>query len=416
MFLNQRFQFNHRLGNRYWIFLWNALFVSIIAAAVVLVPANDRAQSATSEHGVRNFIFMIGDGMGFEQLASGRLVKGERLVMDCMPIRHRAETASASHSVTDSAAGATALATGVRTTNRFIGLAPDGEKLTSILTLSQRVGKATGVVVTDMLYGATPGAFIAHAQDRDDHDVILEQAIFHTQPDVMLGGGVSVFNQIRAWQRLDETDYGLITTRDELLAWNTDSDSKLLGLFANSTMAYEVDRTPREPHISEMTRVALDILSREENGFFLLIEGSRIDHAGHANDLRRSVHEVIAFDEAIRVALQFASERDDTVIIITADHETGGLTSSGSDPAALLVKKGIDEGQKAIEDALEHDPDADLPSLLAEQTYFYTTTGHTSAAVPVFAYGPGSERFLDIVNTADIGRVAIDLLGVQEAE
>lgn len=389
---------------------------------------------------VKNFIYLIGDGMSFEQLNATRIVKDAPLVMDGIPIQHQAYNASLDNAVTDSAAAGTALATGYRTNNGMVAMGPDGENLTSVLRLAKAAGKATGVVVTDILYGATPGTFIANAPSRNDHSVILEQAIFDTQPDVLLGGGMNVFTQIRAGDRLHETPYSLVRTRDELLAWDVTSDANLLGVFAPTTMTYEVDRPSSEPHIVEMVQVALDVLSQDENGFFLMIEGSRIDHAGHANDLRRMVYETLAFDEAIEVALAFAADRDDTVVIVTADHETGGLTPGTGEPAPGVISKGVAAVRTEISEAYKDDPNANIVDLFAKyagitdltgaytyqgsfadllenileaRAFYYTTGSHTAAPVPILAFGPGSERFLQVEHITDIGRTAIELLGLE---
>lgn len=387
---------------------------------------------------VKNFIYMIGDGMSFEQLAAARIVKGAPLVMDGLPVQHQAANASSDSAITDSAAGATAHATGYRTNNGMVSMLPDGTTVTSILNKAKAAGKVTGVVVTDVLYGATPGAFIANVPRRQDQADILEQAIFSTQPDVMLGGGMAIFNQIKAAERLPATSYQLVNTRDELLAWNTASDAKLLGIFASTTMTYELDRKPNEPHIGEMTQVALDILAQSENGFFLMIEGSRIDHGGHANDLPRTVQEVLAFDQAVAVALAFASQRDDTIVLVTADHETGGLTPGAGIPAPRVIAQGVEAVRNQITGALQKDPATDIgvlfeqyaditdvgshthqgnlaglvQKILADRAFYYTKTDHTGVNVPVLAYGPGAERFSQTSHIADVGQLAMVLLGL----
>lgn len=389
---------------------------------------------------VKNLIYMIGDGMSFAQLESARAVKGAPLVMDTLPVQRRAFTASASDAVTDSAAGGTAHATGFRTNNRMVGLAPDGTELLSILRLAQMAGKATGVVVTDVLYGATPGAFVANVQDRSEYSAILEQAIFRTQPDVLLGGGLAVFNQIGGPARLAETPYQLVRTRDELLAWQPAPGAKLLGLFASDALNYEVDKPAGEPRLVEMVAKALEILSQHEAGFFLMIEGSRIDHAGHANDLRRSVYETLAFDEALAIVLEFAASSGDTLVVVSADHETGGLTPGKGTPSAAVIRDGAASVAAKIRSAVLADPNADVVELFAtyagitdltsvahrgslndlliavlnDHSFYYTTNDHTATPVPLLAYGPGAERFGEAEHIADAGRLAIELFGVAQ--
>lgn len=387
----------------------------------------------------KNIIYMIGDGMGHVQLEAARVVKGAPLTMDQFPVRHRATNASLDNSVTDSAAAGTAHATGYRTNNGMVAITPDGQELTSALRLAKAAGKATGVVVTDVVYGATPGSYLANVHNRSEQNAILEQALFRTEPDVLLGGGLGVFNAIGGRERLAGTPYDLVTTRDELLAWKPEADRKLLGLFASSTMTYEVDRPTREPHIVEMVEVALEILSQSDTGFFLMIEGSRIDHAGHANDLVRGVHETLAFDQAVEVALNFAKERGDTLVVVTADHETGGLTPPSKAPAPTVISQGVSTIAGQIRMALNEDPTADVTELfhryagvtdltsrvqagslddliraiLADRSFTYTTTNHTAAPVPVLAFGPSAELFAEVEHIADMGRIAVQFLSGQ---
>lgn len=419
-------------------------YYGILSAFLILfVLASSALVGADSQPTVKNLIYMIGDGMSVQQLESARIVKGGPLVIDSMPVHHQARNASASHWVTDSAAAGTAHATGHRTANGMVGMTVDGRELTSILRLAKEAGKATGVVVTDVVYGATPGAYLANVHNRSEQPAILEQALFRTQPDVLLGGGLAVFNQIGGLERLSETPYRLVRTRDELLSWDVSrvqQGDRLLGLFASGTMTYEVDRKDNEPHISEMVEVALNILSRSEDGFFLMIEGSRIDHAGHANDLRRSVYETLAFDEAVAVVLEFAAGRDDTLVIVTADHETGGLTPGGGTPSPKVISQGAASVASQLKTAIVADPDADLAQLFATEagiteltsiasqgtltdllntiltkhSFYYTTGDHTDTPVPVRAFGPGAERFAEVEHIADMGQLAIELLGVQE--
>lgn len=379
--------------------------------------------------------------MGLVQVNAACVVNGAPLAMDTMPIQHQVNTASLSHAVTDSAAAGTSLATGYRTNNGMVAMSPSGERLTSILKLAQAAGKGVGVVVTDEVFGATPGAFLANVPNRSDYTDILEQAIFETKPDVLLGGGANLFVQIQGEERLEPTECKLVRTRQQLLAWDTAIPIRLVGLFAPTTMTYEVERTLLEPSIAEMTQVALDVLSQNEKGFFLMIEGSRIDHAGHANDLRRNVNETLAFDQAVAVALAFAEERNDTVVIVTADHETGGLTiGTGPSFSPKVMNEGVSSIAKKIADAIMATPEADLKLLfeehagiteltesvvhqgtlleliteiLKEYSFYFTTGGHTAASVPLRVFGPGSERFKDAEHISDIGRTAIELMGLQ---
>jgi len=411
------------------------------------VPVWEQASEASKPEPVKNIILFIGDGMGFAHLKAARLVKGAPLNMDFMPVQSQAQNASLNSAVTDSAAAATALATGYRTNNGMIAMLPDGRRPVSSLRLAKEKGKKTGVVVTDSIYGATPGSFLANVDDRNKYAAILEQALFETQPDILFGGGMTVFNQIKGADRLKDTDYTLVTDRDQLLSWHAEQvpsmeDGRLLGLFAASSMSYEIDRNSRlEPHIAEMTQVAIDVLKEGDEGFFLMIEGSRIDNASHNNDLRRMVHDLLAFDEAVAVALSFAAGRDDALIVITADHETGGLIP-GDNPVAQVISRGSDAVAQDIINAIKQDPEADILSLfsayagitelkpavfqgdlsgfikylLQGYSFYYTSGSHSDAPVPVFAQGPGANKLAEAEHIVDIGRLLIEILTVDDVE
>lgn len=407
------------------------VWLLVFAIAIVLQPA-----AAQSNSEIRNIIYMIGDGMGPLQLATARLAKGAPLVMDGMPVQSRVRNASLNSAVTDSAAAGTAHATGFRTNNGVIAQTPDGQPLDSVVRIAKRNGMATGVVTTDAIHGATPGTYLANTKSRDDKNNILLQAIFSTQPDVLLGGGLTVFNQTKAGDRLNETNYHLVQNRDQLLAWDPKSTDDLLGLFAGSTMSYEVDRPATEPNLAEMVRVALQTLANRDGGFFLMVEGARIDSAGHANDLRRSVYETLAFDDAIAVALAFAGQRTDTLVVVTADHETGGLTQGASSPSVAVLREGPEAIRTKISNALSQTPEADLAVLLQQYagitdlqpgvfqgnlagfieyllkqgSYYYTTTGHSDTPIPVLAQGPGAEMFLQAEHIADMGQDIVEIV------
>jgi alkaline phosphatase len=378
---------------------------------------------------VRNIILLIGDGMSTNQLESARIVKGAPLIVDALPVRHRAFNASADNAVTDSAAAATALATGERTNNGMIAVSPEGRNLRTVLQVAKDVGKRTGVVTTDAIHGATPGAFLANTASRSSSTIITEQAVFVSQPDVLLGGGMTAFNEIGALERLGSTDYTFVQTREQLLAWQPDG-KPLLGLFATGAFAFAVERRATEPHLAEMVQVALNALANDDAGFFLMVESARIDSAGHSNLIRQSVYETLAFEEAIQVALEFAEKNPDTLVIITADHETGGLMAV-PDASPQVMSKGVDVVTREIVTALNANPQADLRSLFAQyagishvesqaiqgtvsefvsgvlstRSFYYTTGGHTDLPVHVFAQGPEAEQLLSVNHLTDIGKL-----------
>ena len=247
-------------------------------------------------------ILFIGDGMGFRHVEAGSLYAygGVGLSnMETMPYQGRITTASVS-GVTDSAAAATTMATGQKTMNGYLGMDRNAQQLQNIRELASSRGFSTGVVTTDSLTGATPAAFMAHVDSRGESEEIAAQ-IALDPPDVLLGGGKPVMEAALTAHNAD-----FLYTQTDLLAWQYDGDP-VVGLFGTATLPYVADGAVDVPTLAEMTTLAIDHLSNDANGFFLVVEGARIDHASHANDDLRVHPETAAFDEAIGVALAWAS-------------------------------------------------------------------------------------------------------------
>lgn len=265
-------------------------------------------------------ILMIGDGMGFEHVKGGGIYKNGAagsLAMETMPYQGRVRTASLT-GTTDSAAAGTAMACGEKTWNGRLGLDKEGFAAPNLTEAALSRGMATGVVTRDKLYGATPSAFLVHLEDRYE-DEAISTAITEVLPTVLLGGGFTVMSPL-----IDPTAVTLVTTRDELLAAPSE-DKPLVGLFAAREMPFVVEDPLLTPSLVEMTTTALDRLDDDPEGFFLMVEGARIDHASHSN-LSSNVHpETAAFDDAIAAVLAFAALHDNVTVLVTADHECGGL-------------------------------------------------------------------------------------------
>lgn len=268
-------------------------------------------------------IVMVADGTGVASLTVARQVKGEALALDraCYGL---IGTRSADHSVTDSAAAATALACGVRTNNGRVGQAPDGTPMRSIAERAQAEGKAVGIVTTDAITGATPAGFSAHVAHRSQTQPILAQQIA-SGFDLFLGGGRQALTEPLR-ERLLAEGYALVEDAEALRA----AEGKTFGLFAPGVMTAMVERRGgapcSEPTLPEMTAKALELLDANPNGFFLLIEGAQVDKGNHAHDLPWATYELLAFDEAVALVLDWAARHPGTTVVITADHETGGLT------------------------------------------------------------------------------------------
>jgi alkaline phosphatase len=342
---------------------------------------------------VKNLVIMIGDGMGIEQITAARVAFGGhegRLNLDEIRYTGFAITHSANNLVTDSAAAGTALATGVKTNNGRIAIDPDGKPLKSILVLAQSMGMKTGLVSTARLTDATPASFGANSFNRQNEDEIAMDLI-NNNINLLFGGGLDKFGadlftrkpkKNSLINKAIEQGYTFIDTREKLNNLDYIPD-KILGLFNFGNMNYINERFDYEPTLPEMTKKALDLL-QNNNGFFLMIEGGRIDDASHQNAPDKTINETIAFDRAVGVVLDYARKEGSTLLIITADHQTGGFALNG----------GSMNGQK-----LE---------------IGWTTGGHTGTMVPVYAYGPGAENFLGTHHLTEISRLMADLLGINE--
>ena len=326
--------------------------------------------AAAAPAGKRAVILFIGDGMGPRHIEATRRVGGE-LAMTALPGHARVVTASLS-GTTDSAAAATTLASGVATSNGAVGVDQDGAAVETLVERAKRRGLATGVVTTATLSHATPGGFSAHRTSRGDEiDIAADQALL-VAPDVLLGGGAAYY-RARGEAGSQRDDGGLIeplraagyqVVEDARgLAAADAPDGRLLGLFADSHMAFTLDRTAdtSEPTLAEMALRAAEILDRDPDGFFLVIEGARIDMASHAGDLPRAIGETRALDDAIAAVAGWAAGRDDVTVLVTADHECGGLWLAPAAPGDAI-------------------PD-----------HAWKWSRHTSAPVDLFAAGPGSQ-------------------------
>jgi alkaline phosphatase len=377
------------------IFLWKP---GIILGVILLLFVNSvintaypariqKSVSAAPMYGTRRrVILMIGDGMGATQRLAGQWSKvglTGSLAMDSLPVSGWVQTANGIGGVTDSAAAATAMATGVRTLNGYLGLDQTGASLKTILDLAQERGLLTGLVVTSQITNATPAAFAAHINDRYLLEEIASQMLAHNV-DMLLGGGegdwlpntVLDCNAGGYGKRTDGRNLVIeaITAGYEygctpaVFYGLTPGYHRFIGLFDFEKMGW-----PYDPTLADMTATALDSLATDPEGFFLMVEGSQIDTAASANDGVKMIDDVRTFDDAVQVALDFATANPDTLLIVVADHETGGLS---------LYQAGTcnsgDDGPFSI---------------LAAGTFctHFATTAHTSADVPLTAMGPGSE-------------------------
>jgi alkaline phosphatase len=363
------------------------VFVFVAAAAVVLsgcASLSTGGGALTSEDSPRNVILMIGDGMGVAHVTAAKVELGE-LNMERFSDGGICTTFPVGELVTDSAAGGTALATGHKTVNGSVSVSPDGRPMETVLERAEQSGMATGIVTACSVTHATPAVFMAHVDDRGKDFEIAEQ-IASTDVDVLFGGGRSYFlpkSDPRGARRdgrnlldgMRERMTVVLSARDfrEL-----PGEGDAAGLFADEQPA---PASWRNPPLPELAAKALEILSAEESGFFLMIEGSQIDWAGHENDQKWLMEEMRDFEETVGIVMDFAEADGRTLVVLTADHETGAY--------AVL--------------------DGSLEKRVVSQ-HVFGSEHHSASMVPVLSYGPSSGLFGGITDNTDIGRMLMELV------
>jgi alkaline phosphatase len=395
----------------------------------------------------RNVILLIGDGMGqahrfaAQLLAAGR---NGRLAMDRLPYLGQMGTTSADAMsfVTDSAAAATAIATGAKTFNGSVSIDQNGRELTTILELARASGRSVGLVSTCQITDATPAAFAAHVPHRADQSEVARQYIDRNRVDVILGGGaahwypwgatlppaltadascrgIGADGDLVALAR--ETGYEFVADATGLRASLDQRRRKpggpLLGLFAAQeffVQSAEGFGAVYDPPVAlaDLTSAAIEILDQNPRGFFLMVEESAIDRMAHRNNAPLMLKGVLELDRAVQVALAFADRAPDTLVVVTADHECGGLAVAGSQdqPYPYEPGGGLLDTMLAGEDGPFPVADADYGFVVG-----WATTGHTAAPVPITASGPGAERLAGEIENTDLFPAmteAMDLAGV----
>lgn len=325
----------------------------------------------------KNVILMIGDGMGVSEVFAGITANGGHLFLDNFKHVGFSKTQSSDKYITDSAAGGTALSTGQKTYNGAIGVNSDKVAIKTILEMAEENNMATGLVSTSAITHATPASFIAHQGSRGSYEDIAADFL-KTDIDVFIGGGYKHFTQ-RADKRdltkeLKAKGYQVLRNMDEIAQVKS---GKLAGLTADE---HNEVYPKRKMDLPVSTTTAINILDNNKNGFFMMVEGSQIDWGGHANNTIYIVNEMLDFDRAVGKALEFASKDGETLIIVTADHETGGMALTDGNFTTGKVKGA------------------------------FTSGDHTAVMVPIFAYGPGAENFTGIMENTDIPKNIMKLL------
>ncbi len=342
----------------------------------------------------KNVILLIGDGMGPNQIKAGNLYKRDALYLESFPYQTMVETRSASDAITDSAAAATALATGTRTTNGVIGKTQELTDLTTIIDIASSMGKRTGVIATEELSGATPMGFASHAESRNFKKDLLQVAA--TSSNVNLFASYTM--QFAHQDIFEDAGYTKVTDVDGI---SDCTSEKVFGTYLIKASAYNGSAEAASVSFDRLVYESLEYLSKDEDGFFLMAEGSHIDHGGHDNDLKYMIDELLAFDNAVYAATAWAEEHGDTVVIVTADHETGGLQL-----AEGVTEDNIHEAYKTK----------------GESPYYsWTTTGHTATDVYCFINGAdiAFENYSSFndksrIKNTDVFRIMCHLIGATD--
>lgn len=423
------------------------LITGIVLAGLSLGAVNaakpDHAERNNKK--VENIIFMIPDGFSANYASNYRVYKGEEAVWD-EHLKGMFTTYSADSAITDSAAAGTAMATGVKTNNGVIGLDTDGNELQTILETSKENGKSSGLVATSTITHATPASFASHVESRNNETEIAGQLLAN-EVDVILGGGKNNFlpasqggnqEEVNLIEHAKDNGYQFVETQSDLLN-NKDialqKGEKLLGLFADDALAPELHRAEtEEPSLAEMTGAAIDILNENKKGFFLVVEGSQIDWAGHANDAGYAMTEIQAFEKAVEEAINFAEEDGQTLVVVAGDHDTGGMTTGSNDSMDLnagtlsditatgdFMAAALNTDRSNVSDVVETYTgfeltneeiqaiqDADnaalaINTVISDRANIgWTSTNHTGADIPVYAYGPQADKFSGFLDNTDL--------------
>ncbi|MGE7114850.1 alkaline phosphatase [Lysinibacillus sp. NPDC047702] len=449
-----------------WL-LASALTLSTVSIATPQVQAEEVKKPT-------NVIMLVMDGSSNNAITLSRWYKGESLAIDEI-LTGAMRTYSAESAITDSAPAATALATGHKSNDKFIGVLPSVvnspgleqvakedafRPVANVLEGAKQQGKATGLISTSEIQHATPAGFSAHVNNRSQYGDIAEQQVYQNI-DVVLGGGLESLSPGATKNArkdgedllnvLKEKNYALVKTRDELL---NSQASKIWGSFAPSALAYDFDRAKTrasEPTLAEMTEKAINTLKKDEDGFFLFVEGSKVDWAAHANDTIGIISDILSFDDAVKEAIDFAKEDGNTLVVAVTDHGNSGITmgniNTTSTYSSIPVSAYIDPLKKAtmtIEGALGQlkedqsnlaevaalygldnlteeelttlksakDLGSEMVKMLANRANIgYTTGGHTGEDVFLYSFGPS--KITGLVENTDLAHAMAKFMGFE---
>lgn len=346
-----------------------------VMLAMLTMPAFCREKAPKSEK-VNNVILIIGDGMGLSHAASYMIdLNYAPVCFDRAQFCGIVKTYSNNNRATDSAAAATALATGHKTDNGRLGTLPDGSAPVNMGELAKGKGLGVGIVVTSYVLDATLGGFYAHVDDRKDRAGIISD-LFEFRPDVLVGGGKKYFTEEKyvkedMTKKAVELGFSYVETPEDFYKTTA---TPILGLFSDDIYPMAIDRD--SDFLKDAMEHTLSILETNKKGFFAMIEGSKIDYAAHSNNAEELTFEMEEFDKAVNAAFDYADTHKGTLVIVTADHETGGLTLVPGD-------RDYTKGDTGVETR-------------------WSTTGHSASPVPVYSYGASAWKFSGVMDNTDI--------------
>ncbi|SNS72893.1 alkaline phosphatase [Bacillus sp. OK838] len=434
-------------------------FGSLSWSAADRVSAKDKQKK---EPEIKNVIFLIGDGMGVSYTSAYRYLKdnpgtkvAEKTEFDKYLVgQQMTYPEDAAQNITDSASAATAMSSGVKTYNAAIAVDNDKSEVKTVLEAAKEKGKATGLVATSEITHATPASFGAHDENRKNMNSIADDYYNDLikgkhKIDVLLGGGKSNFVRpdVNLAKAFEKDGYSYVTDKNQMLK---DKNEQVLGLFASEGLPKMIDRPSETPSLSDMTSSAIQRLNKDKDGFFLMVEGSQVDWAGHDNDIVGAMSEMEDFEKAYKAAIEFAKKDKHTLVVATADHSTGGFSIGAKgiynwygepikaakrtpDFMADAIVKGADVEKtlkqyinqnelkltndeiKTVTEAAKSknvtNVDNAIEAIFDNRTNTaWTTGGHTGEDVPVYAYGPYKERFAGQVDNTDQAKIIFDLL------
>lgn len=329
---------------------------------------------------VKNVILMIGDGMSLMHVYSAWAANRGKLYLENAPFTGLSKTYCLNKMITDSGAGGTALASGKKTNYHSVGVDGNGNPAKSLIEYAKDKDMSSGVAVTCRLWDATPGDFCCHIVDRDNEDAVMADYV-NTKADVVIGAGWSkMINRPDGRNLFEELQAKGYQTPRSLAELDMINSGKVFCVTDSFDTKLPAERGDYLAHASLK---AIDIMNKNPNGFFLMIEGSQLDDYGHFNDLDLLMQEVHDFDRTVGAIFDWAAKDGETLVIVTADHETGGLT---------LVDGDLDEGKIVCK---------------------FSTGGHSGVMVPIYAFGPGSENFTGIIENTDIPNRIKQLLNLK---